>query len=153
MIGAIAQGTRLEKSKLRFHIQDFSFSNVSVVRGKEVWRLTGAHEIEKSRKPNILDIKILKLLKRLVHGEEKNEKLFEIVEEIYKTEKKENDYEAMECLAVLRILSTLGYIRNNDKIKTFLESTTFDEDLIGQIKKDKKDIVKVINSALAESQL
>src|SRR3989344_8971745 len=78
MIGAVAQGIRLIKSKLRYHIQDYSFSNISIVRGKEVWRLTGAHGLEEKVQPQIIHIKILKLLKRLLHGEEKNEKLFEI---------------------------------------------------------------------------
>ena len=78
MIGATAQGIRLGTSKLRYHIQDFDFSSISIVRGKEVWRITGAHELEHT-KNTIVHLKILKFLKRLLHGEEKNEKLFEII--------------------------------------------------------------------------
>ena len=46
MIGVMAQGIRLIKSKLRHHVQDYSYCMVSIVRGKEVWRLTGASEIK-----------------------------------------------------------------------------------------------------------
>lgn len=153
MIGALAQGIRLNKSKLRYHIQDFDYTNISIVRGKEVWRLTGAHEIENKVKPNILHIKILKLLKRLLHGEEKNEKLFEIIETLYKADIKEKDYDSVECLTVLRILSTLGYIRNTEKLNIFLENNSINEDIIKNMNENKSKIIRVINVALKESQL
>lgn len=153
MIGALAQGIRLNQSKLRYHIQDFDYTNISIVRGKEVWRLTGAHEIENKIKPNVLHIRILKLLKRLLHGEEKNEKLFEIIKLLYKADIKEKDYDSVECLMVLRILNTLGYIRNTDKLNIFLENNLIDDDMIKYMKENKVKVVKVINSALKESQL
>lgn len=151
MIGAVAQGIRLSKSKLKYHVQDFNFSNVSVVRGKEVWRLTGAGEIENTNKPSILQIKILKLLRRLLHGEEKNEKLFDIVEYIYRNNFEDSD--AVEYLTVLRILNTLGYIRNADNINKYLDNNDVNSSLISSINQDKQDIIKLINQALQESQL
>ena len=152
MIGAVAQGIRLSQSKLRYHIQDFSFCTVSIVRGKEVWRLTGAHEIEEETVTGILHIKILKLLRRLLQGEEKNEKLFEIVKELYRTEIKIEDHEIVECLVVLRILDSLGYISSKDLFEYF-ENNKLDENLIKKAKLDKSKIIKVINNALQESQL
>src|SRR3989344_8517195 len=41
LIRASAQGIRFLKSKLRYAIHDFSYCDLSLVRGKEVWRLTG----------------------------------------------------------------------------------------------------------------
>lgn len=151
MIGAVAQGIRLSKSKLKYHVQDFNFSNVSVVRGKEVWRLTGAGEIENVNKPSILQIKILKLLRRLLHGEEKNEKLFDIVEYIFRNNFE--DLDAVEYLTVLRILNILGYIRNVDNINKYLESNDINSSILSSINQDKQDIIKLINQALQESQL
>jgi DNA repair protein RecO len=139
MIGAVAQGIRLSQSKLRYHVQDFSFCMVSIVRGKEVWRLTGAHEIEKEKKVGILHIKILKLLKRLLQGEEKNENLFGIVKKLYESEI--IDEEMMECVYILKILNSLGYVPDGDL------------QLIDSAKENKSKIIKVINSALKESQL
>lgn len=153
MIGAVAQGIRLSQSKLRYHIQDFDYTNISIVRGKEVWRLTGAHEIESKIKPNILHIKILKLLKRLLHGEEKNEKLFKIIKNLYENNYNEKDYDNIECITVLRILNTLGYIRNTDKLNTFLENDLINEEMIKNMNDNKSKVVEVINSALKESQL
>lgn len=45
LVWAIAQGIRLEKSKLRYHSQEYSFGEFSFVRGKEFWRLTSAGEV------------------------------------------------------------------------------------------------------------
>ncbi len=152
MIGAIAQGIRLSKSKLRYHTQDFSFTNVSLVKGKEVWRLTGAHGIDENNKPNILHIKILKLLRRLLYGEEKNEKLFEIVESLYKGNFDEEDYDDIECLIVLRVLDSLGYISNKE-FNEFINEISITRDFINKIKLNKKNIISIINNSLRESQL
>ncbi len=153
MIGVVAQGIRLNQSKLRYHIQDFNLSMVSIVRGKEIWRLVGAHEIENETESNLLQIKILKLLKRLLHGEEKNEKLFEIVEELYKNQIKDGEEDLVECLVVLRILNTLGYIKNTKELSIFLENNLISHELITLIRQKKLTIIDVINSALKESQL
>jgi hypothetical protein len=42
LVTAVAQGIRLEKSKLRYYVQNYSFAVFSLVRGKEFWRLTSA---------------------------------------------------------------------------------------------------------------
>jgi recombinational DNA repair protein (RecF pathway) len=152
MIGATAQGIRLQQSKLRFHVQDGNFSNVSVVRGKEVWRLTGAVEIE-HEKATVLHLKILRILKRLLHGEDKNDKLFEIVEVLYGTNINESDYEVIECLTILRILNTLGYIKNNDELLPFLSNTDLNQDILSQFSNIKARVINIINNALKESQL
>ena len=45
LVLANAQGIRLEKSKLRPFIQDYSFGIFSLVKGKELWRLVSAQEL------------------------------------------------------------------------------------------------------------
>ncbi|MBU3668672.1 MAG: hypothetical protein FGM57_01750 [Candidatus Taylorbacteria bacterium] len=45
LIYVAAQGVRLSTSKLKASIQDYSFSRVSLVRGKEIWRLTNAEKL------------------------------------------------------------------------------------------------------------
>jgi chromosome segregation protein len=42
LVTTSASGIRFEKSKLRYHSQDYSFGSFSLVRGKELWRLTSA---------------------------------------------------------------------------------------------------------------
>ena len=152
MIGAVAQGIRLSVSKLRYHVQDSDFSNVSIVRGKEVWRLTGAHELPHEQS-TLVHLKILKLLKRLVPGEEKNEKLFEILEELYKYKVSESDFDRVECLIILRILNTLGYVRSNDEISPFLTDNSLDQKVLEEFSKIKTKALGIVNNALKESQL
>ncbi len=153
MIGATAQGIRLIQSKLRYHTQDYSFSNISIVRGKDMWRLTGAEALNISIKARSLHIKILKLLKRLLHGEEKNEKLFKIVELLFTSEIDEKDFDIVECVTVLRILDSLGYIRNTEKLESFLTDNQINDEILVKAQASKSHIVQIINSALKESQL
>jgi len=152
MIGATAQGIRLIQSKLRYHTQDSCYSNISIVRGKEVWRLTGAEGLE-YQKNNILYLKILKLLKRLLQGEEKNEKLFNIVERLYLTPIEEKDYETVESLTVLRILNTLGYVGYIDELGQFLDSDHINTELLANFSSYKPKVVRIINESLKQSQL
>jgi recombinational DNA repair protein (RecF pathway) len=152
MIGATAQGIRLVQSKLRYHVQDYSFNTISIVRGKEVWRLTGASGHENFIKTNILHIKIFKLLKRLLHGEEKNEKLFDIIESLYKNEVTGDNFEIVECLIVLRVLNSLGYIANKEFVR-FIDNNNLNNEILEEVKKEKIQILKVINKALNETQL
>ncbi len=46
MITGSAQGIRHLKSKLRYSLQDFSYSSVSLVKGKEMWRVVNAERKE-----------------------------------------------------------------------------------------------------------
>jgi len=152
MIGVVAQGIRLGQSKLRFHVQDASYFNASVVRGKEVWRLTGALEIEHT-KGKILHLKILKLLKRLLQGEERNDNLFAIVQELYNSKINENDFEIIECITVLRVLNSLGYVKNIQEFETYLNTNNIDTDTLKSFTLIKSKAVAVINQALKDSQL
>lgn len=152
MIGATAQGIRKIESKLRYHVQDSSFSDVSIVRGKEVWRLTGARELP-CVKNTTLTLKILRLLKRLLHGEEKNEELFNIIEVLYSTPVSDDEFDIVETLTVFRILNTLGYIRNDEETRFFLESNSLDKEILVKFLIIKSKVIGLINNALKESQL
>jgi len=80
---ASAQSVREERSKLRYGLQDFSYSEITLVRGKEFWRVTNAALKENifqalvgSREARRMVGRIFALLRRLLAGEEKNEPLF-----------------------------------------------------------------------------
>src|SRR3974390_2667029 len=81
LVLASAQGIRLEKSKLRYHTQDYSLGSYSLVRGKEFWRLTSS--AENRGIPSIkaqLIARLALLLRRLLHGEEPHAELFAVIE-------------------------------------------------------------------------
>ena len=97
MVHAHAQGVRLLRSKLRHHLQPLTRAHVSLVRGREVWRVVGAEQSRAITAPAFP--KIALLLRRLVHGEEADPSLFALVL---------SDQE--ETLWVAGILERLGYL-------------------------------------------
>lgn len=162
MIGATAQGIRLSQSKLRYYTQDYSHSLFSLVRGKEVWRIIGASAIEpetRTMDPNNkkLHVRILALLKRLLHGEEKNEKLFEIVENFHNhlldSALTREDGELVEYVTVLRILNQLGYVSNRESFQSLVSNVVVNEEILLEVKKRKDMIIQEINKGLKESHL
>ncbi len=156
MIGATAQGVRLSQSKLRYYTQDFSRSLFSVVRGKEVWRVVGAKEMEEGKRAEIgnkkLYARILSLLKRLLPGEEKNEKLFEIMDNFYiylvENNLEKEKMELVEYATVVRILTCLGYVSHDH-----IPGSHIDEEILEKVTNSKGIIIKEINNGLKESQL
>ena len=174
LVIATAQGIRLEKSKLRPFIQDYSFGTFSLVRGKEYWRLTSANEkpsvprwlgtppFSKEDKGTELIAKIALLLKRLLHGEEANKKLFEIVSACNNfisgglTSGKDfngEEWKSLESLIVFRILNALGYVGKDVSLKDELLSNELSKGLIGKVLGDRIAINRHINKALKESHL
>ncbi len=160
-VRAVAQSARKERSKMRYSLQDHTHLDISLVRGRLVWRITGTREIqnfyyafEDEPQKRILLGKINNLLRRLLHGEEKNEALFESVLAFFlfllRESVKEKDVRNIECLIVLRILYHLGYVGKKDGL---FETNDFDEGLLRSVAKDQKAIIKEINTALQESQL
>ena len=73
---ADARGCRSLASKLRYSLQDFSRSNISLVRGRNSWRVTGAYlienlnsELKECREKLFLSARVFSLLRRLLHGD------------------------------------------------------------------------------------
>jgi recombinational DNA repair protein (RecF pathway) len=162
MIGATAQGVRLSKSKMRYFVKDFSYSLFSVVRGREVWRMVGVKDAEGSDVVMLAEnmrlyVRILSLLKRLLHGEEKNEKLFEVLNYFHgyllKNNLEKENRDLVEYVTVLRTLDSLGYISNNNLFKNILSTHIINEVILKEVQDHKDEVIKEINSGLKESQL
>jgi DNA repair protein RecO (recombination protein O) len=162
LVYASAQSLRKATSKLRFSLQDFSYSKIDLVRGKEIWRVTNAKKIsgyEKFNK-NLESIKMLanifRLIKRLCHGEEENPELFLYLQEIYSFLEKEElsveDIKNFECISVLKILHCLGYIGDAKNLSIFV-SNNISHSMLGQAKTVRRVLIEEINKSLRESQL
>lgn len=157
LIRARAQGVRSLASKLRYNLSDYGFVTVSLVRGKEFWRLTGAISAVgiaadgvKGIHPelNLARARILNLIKRLVHGEEQNSVLFSSLETLFNPESIalafKEDILALETLTLARVLKALGYIDAD---------TLLGDQSLEHIKTKKREIIGAINKALQETQL
>ena len=164
MIGGVAQGVRLLKSKLRYSLQDYSYSRISLVKGKYIWRIVGAikendlrRSLNGSRDKFELLAKTFALLLRLVRGEEKNEILFSHVSSACEFLEKENLDESLlrncEYLLIMRILHSLGYMAESADFKEFLSSAVWTKDFVSKMSPLGRDAVLQINKALKETQL
>jgi len=161
-IKAAAQGVRLSKSKLKGHLQVFSLIKVSVVKGRDLWRITNAETIiqngviKDKGKLSVL-FNSSALLLRLIHGEEKNEKLFECVESAYILCRDANlsieELKNTEILTVLRIMHFLGYIKKAEGLSSFAEGTNLTPELLTDFSSKSKLAVFEINTALKETHL
>ncbi|HEY0908289.1 MAG TPA: recombination protein O N-terminal domain-containing protein [Candidatus Paceibacterota bacterium] len=157
LIFAKAQGVRLLASKLRYNLEEYSFATFSLVRGKEVWRLTGAGE--KIGDPHFARIyaRVLNLVRRLVQGEEKNPELFASLLFMIQgmpgiMQPTQEDMTAFEHLVLIHILSSLGYIDAKVLVGIARDATPSLADL-GAVKAKKREVIAEINKALRESQL
>jgi len=161
MIYASAQGVRKMSSKLRFILQDFSYIKVDLVQGRDFWRVTSASKtnmlegLSKNRETFQVFYNIGGLLKRLLAGVEPNESLFtDLVSGLSVLEKTEdvNDLRNIEAVIVLRILSNLGYIGGSENLQNLIKSP-FEQDLIFEASKSRKEVLSQINKALKETHL
>lgn len=162
LVRAQAQGIRLHKSKLRFSLQDFSYANIDLVRGRDIWRVTSAANIStfpyarSSRLSILLIARISTLIERLCDGEEANENIFDdFIQALYlldDTGISSSSREALELHLVLRIMNTLGYIGESTMLEQYL-SSSFDDTKITSLLKERQSIIAHINRALNESHL
>ncbi len=115
ILRARAEGLRKPGAKLAHALQTLYECEVTLVRGKEGWRLSGAL-LEKSFL-DALDAKgrarvgrINGLVLRLVHGESNDTFLFSILKRFLEAlpGRSEEEQDAAECFAALRILASLG---------------------------------------------
>lgn len=164
LLKASAQGVRHMQSKLRYGLSDFSLSKISLVRGKETWRLTGAELVSDFKKINskerdkfLLISRIFSLLLRLLHGEEKNELLFDYLfhglKFLQAEDLEKNNLEDFECVLALRILSSLGYIGQLGDFDQFNESPYFTKELLSTMSSLKSRAIFEINKSLKETHL
>jgi DNA repair protein RecO (recombination protein O) len=131
LIRATAIGVRHEKSKLRGSLEPITLARVSLVKGKEFWRLTSAESLKKiEAKQEIL--KPLALLERLVQGEAHHPELFDAVEKFLSMGEVGEDF---ELRFVAHILHHLGYLKEAD------------------LTLEKKELITAINEGIGASHL
>ena len=162
---ATAQGVRKLQSKLRYSLQDLTSAKFALVRGKEIWRITGAEKIV-----NLYDKKtpiqirqslarILAFIKRLSPGEAVNKKVFE---EFYKMHheltsskiiRSHGDLMAMESIAYLRIAHHFGYGTTSEKLKNLVYSSYWNTEIRDLSVEMAEESKKELSIVLSETQL
>lgn len=161
LIYGIAQGVRKETSKLRGILLEGAFVNVSLIRGRNIWRVTTASlekdvlsSLKKDKETQKAYLRVFSLLERLVKGEEKHLELFATIKEAVESLSEEgfSEAEGFEIVVVSRILFSLGYLAPKDVPESII-SAPLSENLFQEAQIHKKQIVGVINSGLRASGL
>lgn len=160
LVGALAQGARYQKSKLRPHLRELDLVRVTLVRGRELWRLTAAEstgllipplaQVEK----RAVWARVAKLLLRLVRGEERQAGIYhDLVAGLQALAcapaEQVADYEQ---LIVLRLLAQLGYVAENQANRAWLASDLWQESWTLPAETGA-ELVNLINKGLEHSML
>ena len=168
LVMAAAQGIRLERSKLRYHTQEYSFGVFSLVKGREIWRLTSAQELEAGssqltekeqvRGGEELIARLAQILRRLLQGEEARPEVFDVIHTCSEFIGGHEDLSAdqlatLESLAVARILHWLGYIGSDIELNDQIRSFEITNDLVDSLKEKRTVLNQHINKALKESMM
>jgi len=163
LINVFAQGVRLEKSKLRYQLTNYSLVNLELVHGREYWRLVGVERqgFFNNQEQNSLIKRISLILFRLIHGEEPKPKIFAdlkmgwgMLEKVSKSDLASRDttskLESLEIFILIRILADLGYLADTTETAEILGTNEPD---LAKIFAKRTALIRLINSSLAESGL
>ena len=157
---AFAQGVRETRSKLRPQLSDFSHVSLDLIRGRDTWRIVNADVKEPrgsflSGEEQIMLLARLSLLaRRLLHGEERNDELFETLRSGFSYAARTNGgrLNDIEIFLAAKIVKSLGYWGGDDKISALIEEPVGDIAL-EKISPFSRSISKEVNRSLSESHL
>ena len=167
MVLATAQGVRLHASKLRFSLQPLSVAEISLVRGRAGWRVVNAREISnvywqiKDVPQSVaMSSRVLKLVRRLVTGEEKNEMLFDRLSEglMYLSggaggaQLTTKQIMNLEFILLLQVLYTLGYFAPPTELLWCINDPLSSE-MIENMSAFSREAIAHINTSIKETQL
>lgn len=148
---AQAKSIRKLESKLRAHMLPRTCTRVTLVQGREVWRLTGAEE-EMVESPYIHEVVVL--LKRFIRGEGAHKSLYDRLM-LFLNHKRVYDESLTRLLLYYLVLVDLGYA--DAKIigaKTLEEYLQFSiDDLYTHLLLTKQGVRSHVQEVLKEIQL
>ncbi|HCC05258.1 TPA: hypothetical protein DEP58_03045 [Patescibacteria group bacterium] len=156
LLYAHGQSVRELKSRNRYALQTGEMSDITLVRGRETWRITGAQTGREERVPlaqQIYKKRILHLIGSMVPVEDTTIELFDVLKcgtQAFHTFPEE--YATLiEVVTVLRFLNILGYVARpvqDPLIERFFGNTAFTVELIELAQVHKQTLVMRVNNAL-----
>lgn len=157
LIYCVTQSVRELKSKMRYHTNRYSLVTVDLVRGRDIWRITGIHEDTSSltfagSMWYELVAKFSQLLNRLCSGEDPQQSLWENIAYLFSIHKNitpENS-EYYEIIFTIRTLNILGYW---DGKESFLDNQDYKKEYFDYIDLHKRNLIQTINQRMLDTQL
>jgi len=124
---AHAQGVRVLQSKLRSHLIPHTLARVSLVRGKQEWRVIGAEGVMRlDRLPHTPRASLLRVLTLATHTtvpDDPHTNHFALMREACAviTSAPEPLVPALELLTVLKIIAHAGFLPNDARISPYVD--------------------------------
>ena len=159
LVRARARGIRAAKSKMRYALQNYSLANISLVKGKQGWRLAGASALGSSGGKDIHGsmafARVANLVSRFVTGEEVHRALFDILREAHSalTQRTCEAWATIELVCVARVLYALGYISNEALKSALLTHTAYADEHLREAEAVRDELLSSINRAITETHL
>ncbi len=152
IIFALAKSVRKLESKLRFHLEKTKKVSVTLVVGREQWRLTGVDSfVEESHDTAVVS----KLIERFVRGVGSQKKLFDHTEEYIRISNKAFPKDIRTLTLYYVFLVDLGYadglVGGAKNIDEFFSFTI--EDHFTHVLLSKESVKKHVHTVLSEMQL
>lgn len=163
LVTASARGIRYLKSKLRPQLEVLGHLELSLVRGRDLWRLVAAEKttwlapIFACPEKLLVWSRIAGLVRRLVHGEEKNPELFFDLKSglgvLGQTILPEAGARLCELALALRLLYRLGYVKNEPALALWLDPDFWRRRDPSSFPDPAQAVTAAINRGLISSQL
>jgi recombinational DNA repair protein (RecF pathway) len=158
LVWARASAVRSEKSKMRYALQSYSRAHLSLIKGKRGWRVAGAAAlVAAGRDASGVSAfaRISELVLRLVHGEEYNAYLFDVLAETHLAlmRDKVEAHATIEIVGVARVLYALGYLSAEALETALFTHTAYTGEHLLEAEEKRDVLLSSINKAIAETQL
>lgn len=161
LVSALAKSAREERSKLRAHLQAGTEGTFRLVKGRDVWRITGISatqdayfSLAEKKRSQEAAARVLSGIRQFVRGEGADEIVFENIAAFFGALRAmPEEYAAdAECVAVLKLLAALGHLRMNGDMESFVCSP-FDAEALLRARSARPVLLRAINEAVRESGL
>ena len=155
LLYAHAQSVRELKSRNKYALNIGQLGEVTLVKGREIWRITGAQNLVEYAKASGFERKLLYIIGKFSPPEVKAPELFEIIEKSLSCNREQKiDKELLEVLTMLRIMDVLGFVArpiDEEVIKVLLETSEITPNILKIVEENKKKLIARVNSALDEA--
>ncbi len=155
LLYAHAQGVRELKSRNKYALKIGQFTEVTLVKGRTTWRITGAqnhYDENKLCKDYINRKKVFNLIGKLLGVEDKSKEIFDVLYYGDMAFYKHGDSHAdlIEIILVLRLLYKLGFL-SDESISNYVEGYSISLNLLEKVRQNKKEFLEKINNSLSEA--
>lgn len=160
LISAHAQSVRKLSSKLQFSLSDFGYADIDLIRGQDIWRIVDAEErtplyFQEKMEHMRVFARAARLMRRLVHGERKDEVLFSELCQfrtfLAQEELSPDERRGAEIVMAIKILVHLGY--GGDDTTAHISEEPFSRALFSEASARSRALISFINARLKESHL